>query len=203
MTSSMFRGRSVSYRMEAPTIITQRLRLRGWRDADLEPFAALNADPRVMEFFVQPLERAQSEAFAIRAGEKLVERGFGLWAVEAPDIAPFLGYVGLAEPSFQAPFTPCVEVGWRLARQYWGQGFATEAAAAVIDYAFGTLGLNEIVSFTAVGNQRSRQVMERLGMRRHAREDFDHPNVPDGHRLRPHVLYRLVASQWTPVRGGA
>jgi RimJ/RimL family protein N-acetyltransferase len=181
--------------MVAPSIITPRLRLRGWLDADFEPFAALNSDPLVMEFFVRPLERAQSDSFAIRAREKLVERGFGLWAVEATDIAPFLGYVGLAEPSFQALFTPCIEIGWRLAREYWGHGFATEAAAAVIDYAFGTLGLNEIVSFTAVGNQRSRRVMERLGMRRDARDDFDHPNFPEGHPLRPHVLYRLKASR--------
>jgi RimJ/RimL family protein N-acetyltransferase len=167
--------------MEEPTIITPRLRLRDWLDADFEPFAAFNADPLVMEFFVQPLDRAQSDSFALRAREKLVERSFGLWAVKAPGIAPF--YVGLAEPGFQAPFTPCVEIGWRLAREYWGRGFATEAAVAVVDYAFDARGLDEVVSFTARGNQRSRQVMERLGMRRQGREDFDHPNVPEGHPL--------------------
>jgi RimJ/RimL family protein N-acetyltransferase len=186
--------------MDAPIITTKRLRLRGWQDADLEPFAVLNADTQVMEFFVRTLERNQSDAFAQWAHTKLIERGFGLWAVEAPGITPFLGYVGLAEPAFQAEFTPCVEIGWRLAREHWGKGYATEAAIAVIDYAFEDLALSDILSFTAQGNLRSRRVMERLGMRHHPSEDFDHPSIPTGHPLRRHVLYRLTNTDWRSTR---
>ena len=152
--------------MLVPTLTTTRLRLRNWQDADLEPFASLNADPRVMEHYPATLDRAQSDAFAIRARTKLAERGFGLWALEVRDGAPFVGYVGLAEPSFQAHFTPCIEIGWRLAYDHWGRGYASEAASAVLEHAFGVLALSEIVAFTAVGNRRSRRVMERLGMHR-------------------------------------
>ena len=182
--------------MAAPILITARLQLREWRDADLEPFAALNADPRVMEHYPQILDRPQSNVFANRIRAKLAERRFGLWAVEAPGVAPFLGYVGLSEPSFQALFTPCIEIGWRLAREHWRHGYASEAASAVLDYAFGPLALSQIVSFTATGNQRSRRVMERLGMRHLASEDFDHPNLPAEHPLRRHALYRLNRSDW-------
>ncbi|MBG0810736.1 GNAT family N-acetyltransferase [Methylosinus sp. H3A] len=189
--------------MEAPNLITERLRLRDWRDADLEPFAALNADPSVMMFFPRPLDRAQSDAFADRARAKLAERGFGLWAVEAPGVAPFLGFVGLAEPTFAAHFTPCMEIGWRLARRHWGHGYATEAAGAVLDHAFGVLGLPEIVSFTAHGNQRSRRVMERLGMHYESKDDFDHPNLPVGHALSRHALYRLEKRIWASFSDSA
>lgn len=182
--------------MVSSILVTARLLLREWRGADFEPFAALNADPCVMEFFPRTLSRAESDAFAERAKARLSERGFGLWAVEAPDVAPFIGYVGLAETSFSAHFTPCVEIGWRLAREYWGRGYATEAAAAVLDHAFGRLGLPEIVSFTAQANRRSRNVMQRLGMRHCPSENFDHPALPQGHELRGHVLYRLRSAQW-------
>jgi RimJ/RimL family protein N-acetyltransferase len=182
--------------MLVPTLTTTRLRLRNWQDADLEPFASLNADPRVMEHYPATLDRAQSDAFAIRARTKLAERGFGLWALEVRDGAPFVGYVGLAEPSFQAHFTPCIEIGWRLAYDHWGRGYASEAASAVLEHAFGMLALSEIVAFTAVGNRRSRRVMERLGMHRVPSEDFDHPSLPEGHPLRPHVLYRLTRQSW-------
>lgn len=186
--------------MEVLTFTTERLRLRGWRASDLEPFAALNADPCVMRFFSEPLDRARSDAFAHRAQQKLIERGFGLWAVEAPGVTPFLGYLGLAQPVFSAHFTPCIEIGWRLTRRHWEHGYATEAAMAVLDHAFGSLGLSEIVSFTAQDNQRSRRVMERLGMRYRSSEDFDHPNIPTGRPLRRHVLYRLNRAQWTSSR---
>lgn len=170
---------------------TDRLILRTWRESDLEPFAALNADPAVMEHFARPLDRAESDAFVARIRAHFDREGFGFWAVEAPGVAPLVGLVGLARPSFQAPFTPCVEVGWRLARAHWGQGYATEAARAAIRDGFDRLGLDEIVAFTVPGNTRSRAVMERLGMTRSAADDFDHPMLPEGHPLRRHVLYRI------------
>ncbi len=170
-------------------IRTERLVLRQWNDDDREPFALLNADPAVMEFFPSTLDRSQSDAFVDRASGQLAERGWGLWAVESAD--GFIGFTGLAVPRFEAAFTPCVEIGWRLAHSAWGQGFANEAARAVIAHAFDDLGLDELVSFTAVGNVRSRGVMERLGMTRDARDDFDHPLLAVDDPLRRHVLYRL------------
>ncbi|HZT17002.1 MAG TPA: GNAT family N-acetyltransferase [Gaiellaceae bacterium] len=168
---------------------TARLRLRQWRDDDLEPFAALNADPEVMRHFPSTLPRAASDELANRQRSLIEERGFGLWAVEAPE--GFVGFVGLNEPRFEAHFTPAVEVGWRLARHAWGKGYATEAARAAVAFGFDELELDEIVSFTSVGNERSRRVMERLGMTHAAADDFDHPSLPPGHPLRRHVLYRL------------
>lgn len=173
------------------SIRTPRLVLRSWRDEDRAPFAALNADPRVMEHFPSVLTRSESDALAARLQSSIDERGFGFWAVEVPGIADFVGFVGLAVPSFTAPFTPCVEIGWRIAREHWGKGIATEGARAALDAAFDELGLSEVVSFTATGNTRSRRVMERLGMRHDARDDFDHPALPEGHALRRHVLYRI------------
>ena len=170
---------------------TERLILRGWRPADREPFAALNADPAVMEHFPSPLGRQESDAFADRIDAQLNERGWGLWAVQADGGADFIGFVGLHEARFDAPFTPAVEVAWRLDRAHWGRGYATEAARAAVAFGFGELGLDEIVSFTVPANRRSRAVMERLGMRRDPADDFDHPGVPAGHPLRRHVLYRL------------
>ncbi len=168
---------------------TERLVLRPWAEADRGPFAALNADPRVTEFLPGPLSAEQSDALAARLGAHVAEHGWGLWATEHQ--GRFIGFVGLARPSFEAPFTPCVEVGWRLAFEAWGHGFATEAARAALAFGFGELGLDEIVSFTVPANARSIAVMERLGMRREPRDDFDHPRLPEGHRLRRHVLYRL------------
>lgn len=177
-------------------ITTERLRLRSWRDSDLAPFAALNADPRVMEHYPCPLDAAESNRQAARIRDRMAEQGFGLWAVEVPGAADFIGYVGLAAPGFASHFTPCVEIGWRLAFDQWGKGYATEAATAVLDHAFGPLGLDEVVSFTTPGNRRSRRVMERIGMRHAPADDFDHPGLPPGHRLRPHVLYRLSRADW-------
>ncbi len=179
--------------MEAPQLRTTRLLLRPWRESDLAPFAALNADPRVLEHLPGPLSRDESDALVRRLDEHFARHGFGLWALEAPGVAPFVGMAGLSVPAFDAPFTPCVEVGWRLDAGHWGRGYATEAARAALRFGFERAGLDEIVSFTASANARSRRVMERLGMARDPAGDFDHPRLPAGHRLRRHVLYRLSA----------
>jgi RimJ/RimL family protein N-acetyltransferase len=171
-------------------IRTERLLLREWREADRDDWAAMNADPEVMEFFPSTLDRAQADAAFDRISGALTERGWGLWAVEHDD--RFLGFTGLSPVGFEAAFTPATEIGWRLRRDAWGQGFAIEAARAARDFAFDDLGLGELVSFTSVGNARSRAVMERLGMTRDPADDFDNPNVPIGDPLRPHVLYRAV-----------
>jgi RimJ/RimL family protein N-acetyltransferase len=177
-----------------------RILLRPWRSSDLVPFAVLNADPVVMEYMPAPLTRAESDAMVDRIERHFEAHGFGLWALEVPGEVPFAGYVGLSVPRFEASFTPCVEIGWRLARAHWGRGYATEAAAVVLRAAFGPLGLNEVVSFTVPDNFRSRRVMERIGMRHDPTEDFDHPLLPEGHRLRRHVLYRLTRQEWAELR---
>lgn len=169
-------------------IKTPRLILRPWRDEDAEPFAALNCDPAVMEHFQAPLTRAESDAAIERIRGQFAREGFGLWAVEVPGVAPFIGFTGLSRP----PWWPeVVEVGWRLAHAHWGKGYATEAARAALEYGFGTVGLDEIVSFVVPSNVRSQAVMTRLGMTRDPDGDFDHPNVALGHRLRRHWLYRI------------
>ncbi|HXB17733.1 MAG TPA: GNAT family N-acetyltransferase [Steroidobacteraceae bacterium] len=178
------------------TLNTPRLTLRAWRATDLEPFAALNADPRVMEFMPAPLTRDESDAFAARIAAAPEDRRFGLWAVELRATGEFLGYVGLNVPSFQAHFTPCVEIGWRLAAPCWGRGFATEAARECLRFAFEELDLSEVVSFTVPENARSLAVMVRLGMSRAVDGDFDHPRLPHGHPLCRHVLYRLTQAAW-------
>lgn len=177
---------------EAPVLDTPRLRLRGWTADDLVPFAAMNADPRVTEFLPSVLTRAESDALVQRIQDGFRRHGFGWWAVEVASSQQFVGFVGLAVPGFDAPFTPCVEIGWRLSAQHWGNGYATEAANAALAYGFGPGTLDEIVSFTVPANVRSRVVMERLGMTRVPAEDFDHPRLPGGHPLRRHVLYRLA-----------
>jgi RimJ/RimL family protein N-acetyltransferase len=172
-------------------LATERLRLRQWRAEDLEPFAALCADPEVMRYFPCTQPRERSEALARDIAYGIEERGWGLWAVEVRGGAPFIGFVGLSEPGFDAHFTPAVEVGWRLGREHWGQGYATEAARASVEFGFRELELDEIVSMTAPGNARSRAVMARLGMTHDPADDFDHPRIPPG-PLNPHVLYRLA-----------
>jgi RimJ/RimL family protein N-acetyltransferase len=146
----------------------------------------------VAEFLHAPLSREESDALIARIEAHFDEHGFGLWAVEVPGVAPLAGFVGLSVPRFEARFTPCVEIGWRLAPACWGSGYATEGARAALDFGFGELGLEEIVSFTVPANTRSRRVMEKLGMSHRAEDDFDHPALPEGHRLRRHVLYRLA-----------
>ena len=175
---------------------TERLVLRRWRADDLEPFAALNADPKVMEHFPSTLDRPASDALAAAADAAFDRHAFGLWAVEVAATGVFIGFTGLAVPRFEARFTPAVEVGWRLARSAWGHGYATEAATAALDDGFGRVGLSDIVSFTSVLNLRSQAVMRRLGMTHNAADDFDHPNLPAGNRLRRHVLYRIDAPGW-------
>jgi RimJ/RimL family protein N-acetyltransferase len=170
---------------------TDRLRLRRWSPADRAPFAALNADPRVMEFFPALMSREESDAAADRIDAHFDQHGFGLWAVEILGITPFGGFIGLNIPRFTAHFTPCVEIGWRLAVDYWGHGLATEGARAALSFGFHWLQLDKIVSFTAVENRRSRRVMEKLGMQHWPKDDFDHPLLPPGHPLCRHVLYIL------------
>ena len=178
-------------------ITTPRLRLRRWEQPDLDPFAEICADEQVMEFFPAPLTRKQSNDFIARVDRHFDEHGYGFWAVESLEGPRLIGFVGLAQVAFAADFVPAVEIGWRLARSAWGQGYASEAGRAALGYAFETLGLCEIVSFTVPENARSRAVMERLGLKRNPREDFDHPTLGARHPLARHVLYRLAASDWS------
>ena len=166
-----------------------RVLLRGWTPHDAKPFAALNADPIAMEFLPGCLTRAESDALIDRLQTGLKARGWGLWCLEVD--GECAGFVGLSVPTFEAAFTPCTEIGWRLAPKFWGRGYATEAAHLSLGFGFRQAGLSEIVSFTTVSNQRSRRVMERIGMARDSREDFEHPRLPPGHPLRAHVLYRI------------
>ncbi|MCI0584986.1 MAG: GNAT family N-acetyltransferase [Chloroflexi bacterium] len=182
--------------MTVPRLETERLLLRDWCAADRAPFAALNADPRVMEHFPSRLTRAESDAFIKRIRERWAAEGFGLWAVERLADGRFLGFTGLATPMFEAHFTPAVEIGWRFAVEAWGHGYATEASRAAVGFGFEDVDLSEIVSFTVPANTRSRAVMKRLGMTHDPADDFDHPRLPEGHRLRRHVLYRLGRERW-------
>jgi RimJ/RimL family protein N-acetyltransferase len=184
-------------------LTTPRLRLRPWRDEDLDAYAALNADPRVREFFPGTMTREESAASMQHIRDHFARHGFGLWAAEVSNVAgsaPFIGFIGLAIPTFDAPFMPCVEVGYRLAFDHWGKGYATEGARAALAFGFESLGLKEIVAMTTEANERSRRVMTKLGMRRNPDDDFDHPNIETGHVLRRHVLYRISAETWSNRR---
>lgn len=172
-------------------IETSRLILRPWRESDLAPFAEQNADPEVMRFLGGPLTRKESDAYVRRAEAHHAVHGFCKWAVEAPGIAPLIGGVGLSYVSFDASFTPAVEVAWRLHKRFWGEGYATEAARAAIDDGFTRVGLRDIVALTTLANLPSQRVMQRLGMRRDI--EFDHPRYAADHPLRRHVLYRMAA----------
>lgn len=178
---------------------TDRLRLRQWRDSDAQPFAALSADARVMEYFPSVLTREQSDALAKKYRLFIEQHGWGFWAVELKVGDPFIGFVGLSMPTSVLPFSPCVEIGWRLAQPHWGQGYATEAAIAALAIGFEQLQLSEIVSFAVEGNGPSRRVMERIGLK-HRGEFFDHPSVPEPSPLRRHVLYRLPREQWNTMK---
>jgi len=175
--------------------LTQRLVLRQWCGEDRTPFAVLNADPMVMEHLPALLTRAQSDALVDRCIEHIARHGYGLWAVEVRASSEFIGFVGLSVPTWEAAFTPCIEIGWRLARSAWGHGYATESANAVLATAFGAIGLNDVVSFTTTGNLRSQHVMRRIGMTHNPSEDFDHPLLAGG-PLRRHVLYRISRADW-------
>ncbi len=170
---------------------TDRLLLRRWTSSDLKPFVDMSADPEVMKYFPNLLTPEESRAFVERLEEKFERQGFGFWAAELKATQSFVGFVGLNTPDFEADFTPCVEIGWRLAKEYWGFGYATEAASACLNFAFTKAQLPEILSWTTRENYPSRKVMERIGMQRNPAEDFDHPALPADHPLRPHVLYRI------------
>jgi RimJ/RimL family protein N-acetyltransferase len=165
--------------------------LRQWLDTDLEPYAAMNADPEVMRYFPSRLSREQSEASLVRQRALIAERGWGMWVVDVDNA--FAGFTGLSLPGFEAPFMPCVEIGWRLRREYWGRSIAYEAALQALDYGFSRLRLAEIVSFTAAVNAPSRRLMQRLGFIHDVSSDFDHPSISEGHDLRHHVFYRKKA----------
>lgn len=180
------------------TFKTERLILRPWEEKDLKPFAALNADPRVREFFPRVLTTHESDASVKLIEEHIEKYGWGLWAACLADTDEFIGFIGLEHVYFSLKFVeePVVEIGWRLAFDHWGKGYATEGAIAVLRYGFECLGLKEIVSFTAVQNERSRHVMEKIGMTHDSRDDFDHPRVPEDSDLRRQVLYRLTVDEW-------
>lgn len=179
-----------------PALTSDRLTLRRWEDRDREPFAALNADPEVMQHFPAPLTRAESDALVDRFEAGFAERGFGLWVLEITETGRFIGFTGLSIPRFHAHFTPAVEIGWRLARFAWGRGYATEAARRALGFAFDDLCLPDVVAFTAVANVRSQAVMRRIGMTHDPADDFDHPDLQEGHRLQRHVLWRVTAAGW-------
>lgn len=174
---------------------TDRLLLRQWRNSDYEPFARLNSDPVVMEYFPWLLDREKSDAVADKLRGRIREQGWGFWAVEVRGVAPFIGFVGLNRPDPPVPISPCVEIGWRLLSKYWGQGYASEAASAALRFGFEQLGLDEIVSYTATINLRSQRVMQRIGMQYNG-EKFDHPSVPEESPLVEHVVYRLQRGEW-------
>ncbi|MCB1110201.1 MAG: GNAT family N-acetyltransferase [Chlamydiia bacterium] len=173
-------------------IETKRLILRLWKKEDYKPFAVINADPRVMEYFPKPLSQTESDQLATRIQTDLEKQGWGLWAAMEQSTEQFIGFIGLDPVSPSLPFAPATEVGWRLSFNSWGKGYATEGATACLHYAFQTLELPEIVSFTAENNLRSRRVMERIGMHHDPQDDFDHPKLPEGHPLKRHVLYRIT-----------
>jgi len=187
----------VSHSARESELHTPLLWLRNWHPEDRAPFAALNADPAVMEHFPAPLSPPESDILVDGITAHWEAQGFGLWVVEISVTGEFAGFVGLSQVNFRAHFTPAVEVGWRLARRFWHQGFATEAAQVALTRGFHDLELAEIVSFTTESNVRSRRVMERLGMHQNAADDFRHPNLPADHPLSPHVLYRLTRSEWS------
>ncbi|WP_420421959.1 GNAT family N-acetyltransferase [Simkania sp.] len=180
--------------MTAPTLETKRLLLRHWKTEDLLLFAEMNADPPVMEYFHKMLSPDESNQLAQKFQRELEEKEYGLWAVEVKNETSFIGFVGLHLQAFEAHFTPCIEIGWRLAHQYWGKGYAYEAASKVLAYAFETLKLEEIVAFTLPSNTPSRKLMEKLGMTYDPKDDFENSKLPQGHPMRPHVLYRMKKS---------
>ncbi len=180
-------------------IETERLILRIWKQDDLESFAQLNSDPNVMEYMPKCLNKAETETFHSRIQAHIQRHGFGLFACELKETNKFIGYVGLNIPSFEAHFTPCVEIGWRLSFDYWGKGYATEAARAVLSFAFENLALDEVVSFTVPNNLRSRKVMEKIGMKRDSKDDFHHPLLSKSDPLSLHVLYKLKKDDYAAL----
>ncbi len=179
---------------------TDRLILREWKDEDIPAFIAMNQDPRVMEFFPALRTEQESRALVERICQHFRAHGFGAFAVELKATGEFIGFTSLMIPDFEAHFTPCVEIGWRLAHKFWGKGYATEAAKAVLKEGFEKHGLEEIVSFTSMLNKPSMRVMEKIGLKRDLNGDFDHPNIPKDHRLARHVLYRLSMKDYKTLK---
>ena len=179
-------------------IETERLILDQWYEADFAPFAQLNADPEVMRYFPAPLSVVESDALARRICDLIVEKGYGFWALRLKESGEFIGFTGLHHKGRDSGISnaPLVEIGWRLGAEYWGEGYAPEAAQAALGYAFGTLGLDEVYAFTALPNRASRRVMEKVGMVDMG-EDFDHPDLPEGHWLERHCLYRVGRYEWS------
>lgn len=186
--------------MSSCLLQTERLLLRPWEERDREPFAALNADAEVMEYLAKVLSREESDAYIEVARAHFTRYGYGLWAVEERASGAFVGLVGLRWVPYEAHFTPAVEVAWRIHRRFWGQGLATEAAAASLRYGFEQVGLSEIVALTLPVNRRSQRVMEKIGMQRNVADDFEHPLLPEGHPKRSHILYRISAEHWQEQR---
>ena len=183
--------------IKCPSILqTERLVLRQWCSADLEPLSRMNADPIVMEYFQSVLIPEESNALLQRAYNHIEEHGWGKWAVVLKETGEFIGRIGLEEVDFHSSFSPNIELGYRLAFEHWGKGYASEGASAVLKYGFNYLNLNEIVAFTPVRNLRSQRVMERIGMHHDPRDDFDHPKLPKGHPLQKHLLYRISYQDW-------
>lgn len=177
---------------------TQRLILRHWKETDLQPFAALNADPHVMQHFPKILTSDESDRLAGRIQKGITEKGYGLWAIETQQESAFIGFVGLSDVHFDADFTPAIEVGWRLDVGYWGRGYATEAAQKALQIGFEQIRLKNICSFTFRGNHASRRVMEKLGMR--YIQDFSHPSLDKEDPLQPHVLYNITSSDFSSMK---
>ena len=174
--------------------------MRQWREEDLLPFAEMNADPRVMEYFPSLMTREQSDELAQRCGALIAERGWGMWALETREEGKFIGFLGLHTPGYPLPFNPCVESGWRLGFESWGKGYASEAAQAALHVGFTALALEEIVSFTTLSNLRSQAVMKRIGMTTHSADNFNHPVFEGEHPLREHCLYRLKRDEWAAAQ---
>jgi RimJ/RimL family protein N-acetyltransferase len=183
----------------APTLESDRLLLRPWRDEDVRDWVAMNADPRVMQFFPSTYEVDYATKMAQTLRERLEADGYGWWVLEAKNVSPFVGVIVLQSVPFEAAFTPAFEVGWRLKAEHWGRGYATEGATLAVRFAFDVLNVDEVVAMTAVQNLPSQRVMERLGMTHDARDDFDHPRLEEADRLRRHVLWRLSRSTKLPM----
>lgn len=182
--------------VEVAQLTTERLVLRQWQDSDNAPFARMNADADVMQWFANPLTPEESAMMVQRLSTMINHFGWGVWALEVPGVADFIGFVGLALTVMPVPFSPFIEVGWRLDKAHWGNGYAPEGARASLAYAFDTLKQREVVSMTTVGNLKSRRVMDKIGLHRDEADDFDLPRLPIGHPIRPHVLYRITDSEW-------
>ena len=176
---------------------TDRLILRTWHDEDLQPMLAINQDPKVMEYFPELQDLEATKKLIVRINSHFEKYGYTVYATERKDSGEFIGFIGLFTPEFESHFTPSTEIGWRLSSNHWGQGFATEGAKAVLDYAFRELKMPEIVSFTAAGNAKSIRVMQKIGLQHNETDDFDHPKLDDESPLKRHVLYRLSREKYT------